>query len=756
MLTSARQDPDQIVAPPRGDSALASRRAHGRPSAEGHGQYRFAVPDVRCGGCVASIERAVNALPDVVSARVNLTLHRLDVTLADAQSDPLPVTETLATLGFPATPMDLATPSAKQTDAAGPGLLRAVAVAGFGAMNIMLLSVAVWAGAEGATRDTFHLVSGLIALPVVAYAGQPFFRSALSALRNRRLNMDVPISLAVVLAVALSLFETFRAGEHVFFDAAVTLLFFLLIGRYLDQRMRDHARSAVSALERLTPSGAMVQQGDGSFGFTSLEDIAPDMVLRIAPGERVPLDVRIAAGATDIDRSVVTGEAMPVHAGPGDVLEAGTQNLTGEIEALVLRGAEDSFLNRMIGMLGAAEQGRSGYVRIADRAARLYAPVVHLLALATFAGWLLVTAGDWQTSLFIAISVLIITCPCALGLAVPVAQVVAAGRLMRGGILMKDGAALERLAEIDRAVFDKTGTLTTGTPLVSGGPRALADRAGALALARDSVHPAARAIAAFLGDAEKPAEVTDLHDLPGYGVEGVIDGRRARLGQAAWVGEIARGGAMASPAFAFEGAAATAFDLSETLRPGAPRAVADLSAIGIPVAMLSGDSAERAARIAQDLGITDIHAGMSPDAKIAHLDRLRAEGHKTLMVGDGLNDAAALAGAHVSMAPATASDVGRSAADFVFLRDTLDAVPLAHGVALATARVVRQNFGLAIAYNCIAIPLAMAGHVTPLIAALAMSGSSILVIANALRLNRADAPTRRASKGAPQLAEATT
>ncbi|WP_253330149.1 heavy metal translocating P-type ATPase, partial [Limimaricola litoreus] len=482
--TAMSPNSDQHI-PASDERARAERQTMVRPMEAGQGVCLLSVSGLRCGGCVAAVERSLAELPQVVSARANLTLKQVRVILARADEDPRPVLERLEALGHEVHPVE----ADQQADpkGEGPGLLRAMAVAGFGAMNVMLLSVAVWSGADGAMRETFHLISALIAVPVVAYAGQPFFRSALSALKVRRLNMDVPITLAILLAVALSLFETARGGDEVFFDAAVTLLFFLLTGRYLDQLMRDRARSAVTSLAKLAPKGAMRQLADGGREWLPKEVIAPGMVLLVAAGERLPVDARIRRGATDLDRSIVTGEAMPVSAGPGTDLEAGTLNLTGEIEVEVLRPASTSFLAEMMRMLGAAEGGRGSYVRIADRAARLYAPVVHLLALVTFAGWLWVTR-DWQTSAFVAISVLIITCPCALGLAVPVAHVVAAGRLMREGVLMKDGGALERLAEIDRVVFDKTGTLTTGLPKIGAGPSGREERAIAHALARGSRH----------------------------------------------------------------------------------------------------------------------------------------------------------------------------------------------------------------------------------------------------------------------------
>jgi Cu2+-exporting ATPase len=730
-----RKPNEQILQPMQSQLDRAQARATVKSKPDGQGVCTLSVPDIRCGSCVAAVERALNAHAGIISARVNLTRKQATVVLETRDTDTTAIIETLAGLGYNANHVDILETDHENTDIIGRSLLRAIAVAGFGAANIMLLSVAVWSGADGQTRETFHLISALIAIPVVSYAGQPFFKSAASVLKKGRTNMDVPISLGVIFALLLSLFEAFQGGEHVFFDAAVTLLLFLLAGRYLDHLMRQRARSAVSSLARLSPRGAMVRQEDGTISYTELNKISSGSIILIAPGEPVPVDAQIIKGETDLDRSLVTGEAMPIAAGRGDTLESGTLNLTGSIEAMSLCSADDSFLAQMMRMQTDAEAGRGKYVRIADRAARLYAPVVHVMALATFIGWMLYTGGDWQRAAFISISVLIITCPCALGLAVPVAHVVAAGRLMRMGILMKDGSALERLAEIDTAVFDKTGTITTGTPIVKNLPDDMAVCCGAKALAIHSRHPAARAIATRISG--EPVEATDINEVPGFGVEAIIAGKHARLGRKDWVSEMAHVPDDAqSPVFAFENSEAVAFDLSETLRSGASNTIKDLKASGINVALLSGDTEQRVSHIATLLGIANAYHGEAPGGKVDWLNAVHRADRKALMVGDGLNDTAALSAAYVSMAPATASDAGRMAADFVFLRGNLNAVSATWRMASDTARIVQQNFGLAIAYNCIAIPFAVAGWVTPLIAALAMSASSILVIGNALRLNR--------------------
>lgn len=704
---------------------------------DGTVRYVLSVPGIHCGGCMAVIERGLDDIRGVVSARVNLSLKRVTVVMDDAETSPAPVLARLDTLGYPATPVDIGSSDdsehKRQTDA----LLKALAVAGFAAGNIMLLSVSVWSGAEGATRDLFHLLSGLIAIPVVAYSGRVFYVSAARALMRGRMNMDVPISLAVLLALGMSVYESLTGGAEAYFDAAVTLLFFLLIGRYLDQLMRDHARNAVLALSSMTAKGGTTIGKDGSLAYVPADEIEPGMILRIAPGERVPVDGRVVRGASDLDRSLVTGESEPVTIGVGRDVEAGTLNITGSIDIEASRKAEKSFLAEVMQMMEAAENGRGRYVRVADRMARIYAPAVHLLALAAFAGWMIATGGNWHASLYTAISVLIVTCPCALGLAVPVVHVIGAARLFRLGILMKDGSAFERLAEADMAVFDKTGTLTTGKPRVAAADIAPDAAPVARALALHSTHPASRAIAAYLSDAGM-AHIDTVVEVPGFGVEARIGGKRARLGRTQWVIEIASPGNFGDERegvlFAIEGERPARFLTEESLRDGAEGAIRKLAEQGLDCELLSGDNQSAVESLARKLGIADARANQTPASKIGRIRELQSAGHKVLMVGDGLNDAPALAAGHVSMAPASASDVGRMAADFVFTRDNLDAVPLARQIALKAGTLVRENFGLALVYNCIAVPLAVAGYVTPLVAALAMSGSSIAVVTNSMRL----------------------
>lgn len=709
---------------PRADEITMASRDLG----DGLIQTELSVPSAHCGACMASIERSLGRLEGVEGARMNLSTRRVAVRWRG--ETPPRFVETLAGIGYPA---HLHDPAAAETDDTLPRLIRAMGVSGFAAGNIMLLSVSVWSGADGATRDLFHFISALIAIPALIFGGGIFYRSAWSALSHWRMNMDVPIALGISLAYALSLYDTIHSGRHAYFDAVTMLLFFLLVGRTLDHLMRDKARSAVLGLARLAPRGAIAIGPDGTRNYLPVDEITQGMRLFLAAGDRVPVDARVMEGASDLDCSLVTGESAPQPMRVGDTLRAGTLNLTGPLTVEALAPAADSFLAEMRRMMEAAEGGRARYRRIADRASALYSPVVHLTALVTFLGWM-VADGDWHRAVTIAIAVLIITCPCALGLAVPIVQVVAARRLFENGVMVRDGAAMERLAEIDTAIFDKTGTLTLGRPRLADSasidPRHLALAA---AIAAGSRHPVAQAIAAHADSSRAAPRFEDFVEHPGLGIEARLDGAVWRLGRAKWAAP-GRSDGEDGTVLARDGAPIAAFRVEDTLRPDARSALKRIAAMGAEVEILSGDTPRAVSEIAGELDVERSAAGLLPAGKVERLTAIREVGRKALMVGDGLNDAPALAAAHVSIAPATAADIGRNAADFVFLRDSLNAIPLAIDVARRADRLIRQNLVIAVVYNAIAVPIAILGHVTPLIAAVAMSLSSLIVIGNALRL----------------------
>jgi P-type Cu2+ transporter len=706
------------------------------PSAEAlatsAGGLMLSLPGVHCGACISTVERGLAAMPGVRAARVNLTLKRVSVR-ADADVTPQAVIARLAGLGYEAHELDPDMLQATEGDAQGRDLLMRLAVAFFAMMNIMLLSVAVWSGADDATRDMFHWISAFIALPTVAFSGQPFFKSAWRALRVGRLAMDVPISLALILASSISVYETTQGGHQAYFDAAVMLTFFLLAGRYLDHRTRAVARSAAQELAALEVPRAVRLKDGVETSVAIAELVVGDLVL-VRPGGRMPVDGVVIEGSSETDRSLLTGESLPAWAGPNSVVTTGEVNLTGPLTVRVTAAGRDSSLHRMAELVAMAETARNRYTSLADRAARIYSPGVHALSFAAFGVWMYLTGGDFRFAINITAAVLIITCPCALGLAVPAVVTAASGKLFRKGLLIKDCTALERLAEVDTVVFDKTGTLTLGMPEPTNlGTHSAEELAVARALAGASSHPLALALTQGLtGMQVQPASVRDLREVPGYGVEGVWQGQTVRLGRAGWVGAAPLD--VTATYLVIGTSAACAFSFADALRPGAAEVVAALMAQGKAVQLISGDVPGAVAALAGRLGIANWTAEALPAEKAQAVMAIAAAGHRVLMVGDGLNDTAALTAAHVSISPAQALDAARVASDIVLLGT--DIAPIAEALRIAgkARRRIKENFAISAAYNVIAVPLALVGLATPLAAAAAMSISSITVSLNALRL----------------------
>jgi len=718
---------------------VADPTAFVRCDSDGLKHLDLMAENIHCAACIHKIERALRAISGVSEARVNFSLRRVAVGWRGEDIAPRQFVDALARLGYVSTPYDPALLD-ETTKAADRDLLRCLAVAGFAAANVMLLSVSVWSGyasdMDPATRDLFHWVSALIALPAVAYAGRPFFFSAWSALRHGAMNMDVPISLGVLLASGSSLFETMHGAMHVYFDASVTLLFFLLCGRYLDRQARAKARSAAEHLLALTAIAATVLEEDGNRRSVPVAALRPGMRVEVAAGDRIPADGAIDSGQSEVDNSLLTGESLPVAAGPGDKVLAGSLNLSHPLHVRVTAAGENTFLASIASLMAAAEQGRARYVRLADRIARLYAPVIHIVAAGTFVGWLVFSQAGFHGALMAAVAVLIITCPCALALAVPVVQVVASGLLLRCGVLVKKADALERLASVDTIVFDKTGTLTEGRPQLLNGAE-VADRTLRLAaaLARYSRHPLAVALAQAV---KGPVPVLkDVSEIPGRGLAAQAECGLIRLGSRRYCGPVGAAendDGLMEMWFSVPGEIAQRLAFADQERADAAQVIEQLRRRGYQLTLLSGDRPAAVAVLARRLGIDDWRAGCLPAQKVEALTALANSGRKVLMVGDGLNDAPALAAGFASMSPASAAAVSQTAADLLFQGKLLAPVAFALRLARGADLLVRQNFALAIFYNLAAVPLAVGGLVTPLLAAVAMSSSSLLVTLNALRL----------------------
>lgn len=710
-----------------------------RHGPEGTAGMELAVDGIRCAGCMHAIEDGLQREAGLLTARVNLALKRVTVEWREGALKPETVIERLAGLGFKAYPF---LPGGQEDADAREErrLLRCLGVAGFSAMNIMLLSVSVWSGnasdIEPSTRDLFHWLSALIALPTAAYAGRPFFESAMRALRAGGVNMDVPITLGVVLALGMSVVETWHHGQHAYFDGAVMLLFFLLIGRYLDQLMRRRSRDLAGNLAALKAETATRLDADGSAVSLPIAAIRAGDLVMVAPGERVCVDGLVEDGRSALDQSLVTGETDALPVARGARVYAGTLNLSGALRVRVERVGAGTLLDEIDRLMAQAVESRSRYVRLSDRAARLYAPMVHATALASFLGWLVLGLA-WQQALVIAITVLIITCPCALGLAIPAVQVVAASALFQRRVMLKQGDALERLAEVDTVVFDKTGTLTLPEAEILN-PEALPpeQREAIASLAAASRHPLAQALVRALGSGRPAGGVVEVS---GQGLAVTVEGVERRLGSVSFCGaEREADAALAAHPDASliayrDGQTRIAIAIGQKLRPQALETIDRLRAEGLRVAIFSGDRPDAVGPVAAALGVETVRAGLLPGQKLALLEELAAKGRKVLMVGDGLNDAPALAGAHVSMSPISATHLAQAAADVVFLGDGLLPVAQALAIGRRARRLMVQNLWFAVLYNLVAVPVAVAGLVTPLVAAAAMSGSSLIVTLNALR-----------------------
>ncbi len=712
-----------------------------RTGPDGLKAIELSVPEMHCGGCIQKIEKALQALPAVRSARANLSTRRVSVQWQPEQGDPR-FDQALENAGF-----DTHIYQPAETDVADQelsNLIKSLAVSGFAAANIMMLSMGVWYGAAVEMRGLFHWISAALAFVALGYSGRIFYRSAFRALSNRTTNMDVPISIGLILTFTMSLYDTVFGAKYVYFDAATMLLFFLLIGRTLDHAMRERARTAVNGLEALYAKGANIIDGDGKISYRSISEIKPGMQIQVAAGERIAVDGVVTRGVSEIDSSIVTGEPVPQHIEIGARLVAGMLNLSAPITIIATASARESFVAQMIQLMGNTENSQSRFRSLADRAAGYYTPVVHLAALAAFLLWLGID-GDMHNAVSIAVSVLIITCPCALALAVPMVHVVASKRLFENGILVKSGVALERLKNVDTVVFDKTGTLTEGLPVLSeifdGNSESLAI---AYSLASHSKHPYSQAIVKDTQEMQGPSVIPAdiVSERVGDGIEARTSNGLYRLGRAAWSltgrvrdeTDIVSMTPEASVYLSRNGKYVAGFAFSDSILPSASVMMNLLRQEHYTTQILSGDRKMSVQKLAETVAVDEFFSDQSPEDKLHHIQRFRETGNLVMMVGDGLNDMPALAAAHVSMTPSHAADVGRSKADFVFLNRDLVSVYQALLISKQAYKLTKQNIALAIAYNIVAVPLAFLGLVTPLIAAVAMSSSSIIVVANSLRI----------------------
>lgn len=697
------------------------------------------VHGVHCASCIQLIEKTLLQEENVIDARINMSTGRLSFSWTGKAEQAERLAYKIENLGYKLT---LMTKGTKEKDDYEKSLLYALAVSGFGMGNLMIISVALWSSSSetmgGFTRDLFHWISMVISLPVIIFSARPFLSSAWSVLKNRRTNMDVPISLGIILATVMSIVQTINRQEHIYFDSAVMLIFFLLIGRYFDAKARGKAKQNAQDLLNQLRGYATIIEEDNKVKHIPIEDITQNMVVSVAIGENIPADGHILEGETEIDTSLITGETIPVYATKGAEVFAGTLNLLKPILIKVSRKSEKTLLSQIVKLMEQAEQGQSYYVQIADRVARLYTPFVHIMGALAFIIWWGFLGMAWQPALMIAITVLIITCPCALALAVPIVQIIASGILMKKGTLLKSADALERLSEIDIAIFDKTGSLTLGKPILIKEDISEDIIRKALSLAVYSKHPLSKALLEAY-PARELLKIEDFSEIAGKGLIGKINGETIKLGNRNWCDvEAESQNNRLELWLKISDSPTLPFYFNDDLRENAQQVIAQLEVKGIKSILLSGDRKIVVEETAKQVGIKEYYGEMTPEDKFKILESLKAKGHKILMVGDGLNDAPSLAAAHISMSPSTAVDIAQNTADIVFQSQSLSSVVEGYNISVRTQKLVKSNLILSIGYNIFAVPLAFMGYVTPLVASLAMSSSSLLVIFNSFRLYRKD------------------
>lgn len=689
------------------------------------------IDNIHCGSCVWLIEEMLKKQDKVTYARVNMSTRRLVLKWRGNQNYGDKLVNIINDLGYQASSYD--PELLENCDILEQRtLLKYVAISGFAAANIMLFSVSLWSDSNNSmglnTKYFFHIISMIIALPVILYTGQVFFKSAFAALKNKKTNMDVPISLAVILTTIMSILEAINHGEYIYFESAVMLIFFLLIGRYLDKSAKRKARSTAGSLLIMMSGTASCLQKNGKYKIIPITNIKPDMIINVPSGARIPIDAEIIKGSTEIDNSIITGETIPERLNIGDKIFAGTINLGNAINVKALKNSDNNLINDIVNLIEQSEQHDNKFIRIADKAARLYTPIVHFLALITFLFWYLIMGEDWQHSLIISTTVLIITCPCALALAVPIVQVLAGNILMRKGIILKTGDALEKVTNIQDIFFDKTGTITMGKPLLINKVDEESLKLAA-SMACKSHHPLSIAIC----DSYKQ-ELIDLKtvEIAGSGIKSEYNGQEIFLGNAEFCNIKGDNNLPDIIVYLKLGDNITEFKFRDKLRDNSENIIQELKTKKYNVEILSGDRKKSVQEIAVKIGIGKYQYKLSPIQKLEHLKK----SEYSLMVGDGLNDAAALSSAYVSMSPASAIDITQNSADIIYQGKTLAPILDIINIAHKSMKIIKQNLTLAVIYNMIAIPIAVMGFASPIIAAIAMSSSSLIVVLNSLRLKR--------------------
>ncbi|MCP5157967.1 MAG: cadmium-translocating P-type ATPase [Gammaproteobacteria bacterium] len=725
------------------------QRSFVRAESEQVREAALILEGIVCAACIWLNERHVNALPGVLEFRVNYSTQRARVRWDQHQIKLSEILAAIAAIGYVAHPFDPGRQEALQKRER-TSALRRLAVAGLCAMQVMMLAVGLYVGEyqgmEAWIREFLRWVCLILTVPVVAYSAQPFFTAAWRDLRRRQFGMDVPVSLAIFAAFTASVWHTWQGRGEIYYDSVSMFVFFLLTGRFLEMTARHRAGQVSEALVRMLPASACRLNAIGGEDIVPIEQLAPDDRVLVRPGETIPADGRVEEGASHVDESLLSGESLPLPRQVGEALIGGSVNVESPLVMRIEKVGAETVLSAIIRLLDRAQGEKPRLALLADRIAGGFVAALLMVAVVVFLAWW--SLSDFDTAFRILLSVLVVTCPCALSLATPTAIVAATGALTQLGVLTTRGHALETLARVTHVIFDKTGTLTYGRPQVVAVEPADAwepDHCLALAAAleRGSEHPVGRALAKAAGPGIP--EATELRNTPGSGVEGWIDGRRYRIGRPEFVAALCGNQWLERPdldtastwvALGDATGLLAWFALTDALRPGAAEAIAALQARRLAVELLSGDQPKTVAQVAGEVAIASAQGGLSPQDKLNRLQDLQRQGAIVAMIGDGVNDAPVLAAAQVSVAMGGGTQLAHATADMILLSEKLEHLVRGVDMARRTLVIVRENFAWAIGYNLVALPLAAGGWLTPWMSALGMSFSSLLVVVNALRLRQ--------------------
>lgn len=720
------------------------------PSAVRQREAALLIIGVTCAACVWLIEQRLTRLPGVIALSLNYTTRRARVRWDSRKTTLSAILRAVVELGYEAHPYD-SSRAEERLNRERSVLLWRLFIAGFSMMQVMMYAIPVYIAEGGMTQDIEQLMriaSLVLTLPVAMWSAVPFYAGAWRDLRGGRVGMDVPVSLGIAIAFVASLAATWTASGSVYFDSISMFVFLLLGARFLEMEVRAKAIRTQEQLVRMVPAIAerILDDSTGATEQVAVAALRPGDLVRVRPGGAIPVDGRVMEGCSAADEALLTGESRPVAKRPGDLLIGGAVNTDGVITMRVTRIGEDTVLAGIVRLMDRAQSEKPKIAQTADRVAQWFVTALLILTAVTYAVWWTI---DPARALWIAVSMLVVTCPCALSLATPAALTAATGALYRSGVLITRGSALETLAQATHFVFDKTGTLTTGRMSLAG-VSLLSDEsreqclACAAALESWSEHPVGRALVTAAHGVHPVA--SEVRTITGEGIEGVVRGRLLRLGRPQFVAALHGQALPRELRLAHAAVTVVAlgdaqgwmalFMLDDIVRHDAPAMVQALAASGAKIALLSGDRPQRAGHTAFELGITEYCGGATPADKLAYVRKLQEQGAVVAMIGDGVNDAPVLAQAQVSVALGSGTELAQTSSDFILMANRLNVLVEAVHTSRRALRIIRQNLAWAAVYNVVALPLAMAGMVTPLVAALGMSVSSLAVVLNAMRLLR--------------------